>query len=125
DGNGRVLQPLPVLRPDQLGLLCVNSQSASLAGLPWWALRQNGWAKRVEEQGGQPPQIWAIPPERSAQTELPPARWRDFKKVSGVLLASMPQDERAALYPHCGDWLPRGCWLVLAGCVALRRRRIT
>lgn len=114
DSNGRVLQPRRVPSPYQFGLFAVNVLGGSVTGLPWLGLGI----------GAAPgPKVWAIPVEPAEAKELPPSQWRDYKKVSGVLLASMPEDDRPALYPHWGDWLPRGCWVALAVCVAFRRWR--
>jgi apolipoprotein N-acyltransferase len=66
----------------------------------------------VEEQAGQIP-------------ELPAGHWQDFKKVAGVVTATIPIDSRVSLYSHLGDWLPWLCWAVIAGgiVVAIRRRK--
>jgi apolipoprotein N-acyltransferase len=45
--------------------------------------------------------------------ELPMARWPQFKKAAGVLLTTIPIDERPSVYARWGDWLPQGCWLIL------------
>jgi apolipoprotein N-acyltransferase len=36
-----------------------------------------------------------------------------FKKVSGVVMARVPIDERYSVYALLGDWLPGGCWLLI------------
>jgi apolipoprotein N-acyltransferase len=48
-------------------------------------------------------------------TGLAQGDWYRFKKVQGVLTATIPIDDRASLYARWGDWLPSGCWLVVAG----------
>ncbi len=45
---------------------------------------------------------------------LPTSRGGEFKKVPGVLLASIPLDDRTSLYARWGDWLPWACWGVVA-----------
>jgi apolipoprotein N-acyltransferase len=50
-----------------------------------------------------------------AGTELPVARWAEFKKVPGVLTAVIPIDQRTSLYAVWGDWLAWLCALGLAG----------
>jgi apolipoprotein N-acyltransferase len=67
--------------------------------------------------------LWLIAP---GAADLPVSRWGEFKKVPGVLIASVPIDSRVSPYARLGDWLPWGCWLVLgAGLVTgfLRGRR--
>jgi apolipoprotein N-acyltransferase len=77
------------------------------------------------EAGAEPARVWSVGPEEQAGRGLPPARWAEFKKVPGVLLASVPLDGRASLYARWGDWLPWGCWAVLlAGCLLPTRRRV-
>lgn len=58
-------------------------------------------------------------------SDLPPSRWRDFKKTRGVLTAEVPIDQRMSLYAIWGDWLPLCCWVVLTGgiCWTIWRRR--
>jgi len=48
---------------------------------------------------------------------LPVGRWAEFKRVAGVLLGTVPLDERGSLYARWGDWFPRLCTLLL--CLAL------
>jgi len=57
--------------------------------------------------------VWEINRGEGWKTELPPARWAEFKKVSGVLLADVPIDRRDSFYARWGDWLPAGCWLLI------------
>jgi apolipoprotein N-acyltransferase len=45
---------------------------------------------------------------------LPAASWTQSKSIEAVLTAEIPLDRRTSLYAHWGDWLPWGCWLVLA-----------
>jgi apolipoprotein N-acyltransferase len=63
-----------------------------------------------EVSTGEWPPLW-----EASQTgvAMPHAHWADFKKVSGVLVAIVPIDERFSLYALLGDWLARGCWLVI------------
>ena len=62
--------------------------------------------------------IWEVNADAG---DLPLRRWSEFKKVSGVLFASVPLDDRGSLYSAWGDWLPWGCWALLAlALVALR-----
>jgi apolipoprotein N-acyltransferase len=83
DGNGRVLEP-----------------------------------KRLEKEqvppGARPPdlRVWAVSAVPGA-AGLPMSRWGEFKKVPGVLLASVPLDDRVSLYARWGDWLPWACWAVV------------
>ena len=70
------------------------------------------------------PHVWCVPAEPAEQEELPPSAWKDFKKTSGVLLASIPIDTRTSFYARFGDWLPWSCWGLLAvGLVRGRLRR--
>jgi apolipoprotein N-acyltransferase len=78
----------------------------------------------------QPPgiQLWSAEAVPGA-AGLPLSRWEEFKKVPGVLLATIPLDDRGSLYARWGDWLPLTCGsLVLAvvlwmTCARLLRRR--
>jgi apolipoprotein N-acyltransferase len=49
------------------------------------------------------------------EPDLPLGDWQWFKKVQGVLTATIPIDDRGSLYAQWGDWLPSGCWLIVAG----------
>jgi apolipoprotein N-acyltransferase len=67
--------------------------------------------------------VWEVPGERGSARALPVSSWGEYKKVAGVLLATVPIDSRASPYARWGDWLPGACWLVLlAGCVAAAAR---
>jgi apolipoprotein N-acyltransferase len=57
--------------------------------------------------------VWAASAESGA-AGLPTSSWGQFKKVPGVLLATIPLDDRVSLYARWGDWLPWACWGVLA-----------
>jgi apolipoprotein N-acyltransferase len=92
DGNGRVLQPENRPLP---------------AALTEAALRKAGLRTPLLR-------VWEVLAQRAE--ELPVARWGEFKKVPGILLASLPLDERTSLYVYWGDWLPWGCWLAIGGC---------
>jgi apolipoprotein N-acyltransferase len=63
--------------------------------------------------------VWEIPfgfriSNFGFATSLPVSRWSEFKKVQGVLLATVPIDHRGSLYARWGDWLPWACWLTVA-----------
>jgi apolipoprotein N-acyltransferase len=49
---------------------------------------------------------------------LPVSAWHRFKKVEGVLNATIPLDNRTSLYARWGDWLPWTCWLGVAAALA-------
>jgi apolipoprotein N-acyltransferase len=51
--------------------------------------------------------------------ELPVSRWGEYKKVSGVLLAVIPVDDRVSLYARWGDWLPWLCWITIGSVFSL------
>ncbi len=67
--------------------------------------------------------LWRIA-EYEGSPDLPVSRWREFKKVSGVLLAVIPLDDRVSLYARWGDWLPWLCWILIGSvfCRAIVRR---
>ncbi len=68
--------------------------------------------------------VWEIPAEPAKQEALPPAQWAEFKKVPGLLFATIPLDGRSSVYARCGDWLPWSCWgLLAAGLMFARCRR--
>ena len=82
----------------------------------------NGRVLRPQRHGD----LWEVSPDAG---ELPVSEWEDYKKVSGVLLATLPLDRRQSFYAQYGDWLPWTCWLLLGVCVAgttwrrIRRRQ--
>jgi apolipoprotein N-acyltransferase len=59
--------------------------------------------------------VWTVPMQRGAPTELPVSQWHAYKKVAGVLLATVPIDDRVSLYSRWGDWLPWTCWIFFGG----------
>jgi apolipoprotein N-acyltransferase len=98
DGNGRVLRPEPRPLP--------QAKEGSIED----ALRKAGHRDQL-------PRVWEVPAEGAE--ELPVSAWHEFKKVPGVLLATVPLDDRRSLYAAWGDWLPWACWLAIGGCVVL------
>jgi apolipoprotein N-acyltransferase len=76
--------------------------------------------QKAEEAGDA--RVWDLAP---GAADLPVGRWGEFKKVPGVLTASLPIDHRVSLYARAGDWLAWGCWLVVGAglVVALVRGR--
>jgi apolipoprotein N-acyltransferase len=82
DGNGRVLQPQELPRPNP-------RDDADF-------------------------HVWSAPMQRDGATELPVSQWHEYKKVAGVLLATIPIDDRLSLYSGWGDWLPWSCWFAIA-----------
>ncbi len=65
--------------------------------------------------------IWTVSMQRDNPAELPVSEWHNYKKVAGVLLATVPIDERVSLYARWGDWLPWSCWIVIAGAWIITR----
>jgi apolipoprotein N-acyltransferase len=65
---------------------------------------------REPPQGAQPlgVRIWEAKATPSAPG-LPLREWANYKKVPGVLFASIPIDRRFSLYARLGDWLPWTC----------------
>ncbi|MHB1425237.1 MAG: apolipoprotein N-acyltransferase [Gemmataceae bacterium] len=63
--------------------------------------------------------VWEVQAQRGAAAELPVSQWHEYKKAAGVLLATMPIDDRISLYARCGDWLPWSCWIILAAAFVL------
>ena len=49
--------------------------------------------------------------------------WAASVKHVGVVRAAVPLDDRGSLYAAWGDWVPAGCWLVVAGGLAWGRFR--
>lgn len=66
-------------------------------------------APRTMEEVGDA-RLWEV---TAGAPDLPVSRWGEFKKVPGVLVASIPIDNRVSLYARLGDWLPWACWLVI------------
>jgi apolipoprotein N-acyltransferase len=46
--------------------------------------------------------------------EWPASEWAEATQPAGVMLATIPLDRRGSFYARCGDWLPWGCWGLLA-----------
>lgn len=63
--------------------------------------------------------IWSVPMQRENAVVLAVSEWNNYKKVAGVLLATVPIDSRKSEYARLGDWLPWSCWIVLAGAFVL------
>ena len=84
----------------------------------------NGRVLQPKLVPGTTPPVWTVGREGDC-AELPIADWHLFKKVSGILKATIPIDRRFSFYAVAGDWLPLSCWAVLTACLcfALARRR--
>ena len=52
------------------------------------------------------PTVWQV---HGTSASLSLSDWHAFKKVAGVLLATIPVDHRTSLYARWGDWLGWGC----------------
>jgi hypothetical protein len=59
------------------------------------------------------PRVWDVSLRDGKVAALPVSRWHEYKKVQGILLATVPLDDRGSFYAAWGDWLPRLCWLLL------------
>lgn len=88
----------------------------------------NGRVLLPQTQPATPPAaegaVWKV--GEGEKEQVPLARWHEFKKTSGVLLATIPIDDRLSFYARFGDWLPVLCWIFL-GFVKVRaflRRRL-
>jgi len=71
--------------------------------------------------------VWAVPMQREKTAELPISQWHRYKKVAGVLLSTVPLDDRVSLYARWGNWLPYSCWVFLMVTLLLpgaRRNRV-
>jgi apolipoprotein N-acyltransferase len=126
DGNGRVLRPRELPPPHSMTFLAGGSPAGSLTAFPWPAMATNRgyWVARERKHPELWPHLWCVPANPAEQEELPPSQWKEFKKTSGVLLATVPIDTRSSFYARCGDWLPWACWALLAaGIVVARPRR--
>jgi apolipoprotein N-acyltransferase len=97
DANGRVLQP------DLLGIA-----------------QPVGYVMAPEDC----PRVWDISPQSEGKTSLPVSKWHEFKKVQGVLLATIPLDNRTSFYANWGHWLPGLCWVLLAPALAVMVWRV-
>jgi apolipoprotein N-acyltransferase len=62
---------------------------------------------------------WRITEEDFGGPGLPVSRWQEYKKVPGVLLATIPIDTRGSLYARWGDWLGWGCLVAVLGGLAV------
>jgi apolipoprotein N-acyltransferase len=57
--------------------------------------------------------VWAVHGVGGRVESLSHADWDKFRKVAGVLVASVPIDNRYSFYVHYGDWLAGMCWLLI------------
>lgn len=57
---------------------------------------------------------WVIVERDGRVPDLPESRWHQFKKVHGILTATVPVDQRTSFYAEWGDWLPVTCWVMIA-----------
>ncbi len=108
DGNGRVVAPRPVEGMEWSDAK-VRKTITSRFGAMTAADRKLAVSMFPDNDKAA---VWLASPSRGA-AGLPTARWADYKKVAGVLLADMPIDHRFSLYARWGDWLPLGCWAFL------------
>jgi apolipoprotein N-acyltransferase len=60
------------------------------------------------------PRVWDVTPIDCKVAELPVSEWHQFKRVQGVLSATIPLDHRGSLYARWGDWLAWACWVGVA-----------
>jgi apolipoprotein N-acyltransferase len=65
-----------------------------------------------KNKGSEDVPVWDVPAE--SQAPLPVSEWAGFKQVQGVLLATIPIDNRPSLYARWGNWLPWSCWGLIA-----------
>jgi apolipoprotein N-acyltransferase len=65
------------------------------------------------------PRVWDVSPRNGKVATLPVSQWHEFKKVQGIVLATVPLDYRSSFYAKWGDWLPWLCWLLLATALLL------
>jgi apolipoprotein N-acyltransferase len=73
----------------------------------------------VSERNGA--HLWEI---RSGSGSLPVSRWREYKKVAGVLVGRVPIDGRTSFYARHGDWFAGSCLgLVTLLCLGMFLRR--
>jgi apolipoprotein N-acyltransferase len=73
----------------------------------------NGKVQEPRLFGSGPYKSWEVVEENDRIPELPTGRWHEFKKVAGVVGATIPIDSRTSLYAYLGDWLPWTCWAVI------------
>jgi apolipoprotein N-acyltransferase len=64
------------------------------------------------------PEVWEVN-RADSKASLPLSEWQGFKKVSGVLFAIIPIDNRQSWYATWGDWLGAGCLMITAAGLAL------
>ena len=128
DGNGRVLRPQEIslsrfgamILEGRPYLQAIPAQMTSMYAQPNLAsgiaqflrLQQLADASAPRIVAGS--HIWCIPSDPAEQQALPTGEWKDYKKVSGLLFASIPLDTRSSFYARHGDWLPWSCWGLLA-----------
>src|SRR5262249_42646212 len=70
-----------------------------------------------------PARIWEVP---DGAEGLSMSRWHEFKQQSGVVVATVPLDDRASFYARHGDWFAAACLvsvLVLGLALTVTRRR--
>ncbi len=99
-----------VARSVNMGISAViDGNGRVLAPRPLEKVPHGSWPSGVR--------VWVASAEPGA-AGLPVSQWGDFKKVPGVLLATVPLDDRGSLYARWGDWLPWACWAVVGLAIA-------
>jgi len=63
---------------------------------------------------GEAPAVWEMKNANDSGSSLPLSEWWRFKKVAGVLIATIPIDDRQSFYALWGDWLGWGCLAIAA-----------
>jgi apolipoprotein N-acyltransferase len=76
----------------------------------------------VQMAEADPPRVWDVSPNAGP---LPVSKWHEYKKVQGILLATVPLDRRSSFYAMWGDWLCWLCWLLLTPVLAVIVWRVT
>ncbi len=66
----------------------------------------NGRVLAPTEVPGGPAHFWEVPEGAGG---LSVSRWHEFKKKAGVLVATVPLDDRVSFYATFGDWFAAGC----------------
>lgn len=112
----------PVARSVNMGISAVIDGSGRVVAA----------SERLAGAGPEGTRLWESAAVQPADgPALPAASWRNFKKVPGVLVATIPLDDRPSYYARTGDWLPLACWGLIGACLAthvlgrLRRGRLT
>jgi apolipoprotein N-acyltransferase len=80
----------------------------------------SGRVLRLEETDAPDPdtRVWQVATAPDKPSGLRRSQWSHLKRIAGVLIGSIPIDDRTSLFAHYGPCLPYAAWIVVIGGIA-------